>query len=244
MPLAAGARPPTVVVGRHTEPLFWMAPRLLLYPDPSLVACKCVLLQFCGLLLDFTTVAFPCAGMPPLCHAARTGDPEVLHYLLDDCKCDVNGKGIGGMTALMLAALNFHEPIVLELLKQGAKVDITDDCGNTALHYAAQGGSLACITPLVMHNGTQKPPDSTLVSTKNIAGRTAMHIACNHGQQAVVSSLLKGGAVVDDTDNKGLTALVRTCCIVSSCSVAFRLSARMRELATLPHPRHNNTCYE
>jgi ankyrin repeat protein len=45
----------------------------------------------------------------------------------------------GGATPLMLAAGNAHEKVIAELLEKGARVDMTDQTGQTALHYVILG---------------------------------------------------------------------------------------------------------
>jgi len=60
-----------------------------------------------------------------------------------------------------------------------------------------------------------------LLGMKNVAGRTALHTAANHGQQAVVLTLLKAGADATVADKAGWTPLVRArlvfCCYGAFC---------------------------
>lgn len=135
----------------------------------------------------------------------------MVHYVAKDCKADMNAKGLAGMTALMVAAMSVFEPVVSDLVKAGAAIDIADDAGNTALHYAAQGGSIACLQSLLALDAHGAPAAACkgLMAAKNVAGRTALHTACNHGQQAVVATLLKAGADASAPDKAGWTPLVR-----------------------------------
>ena len=87
-------------------------------------------------------------GFTPLMHAVRGGHTAVTQYLLDfnSGEVELDRQSVpGGMSALMLAAARGHEKVVTMLLGAGADVTLLDASDNSALHHAAQFGSLSLI---------------------------------------------------------------------------------------------------
>ena len=85
--------------------------------------------------------------MPATLHqAAKAGDAvEVEHLLADGAALDErDGQGV---TALGMAVGYNRLPVARILVAAGADIMLTDDRGNTALHYAA--GSALCPTSLM-----------------------------------------------------------------------------------------------
>ncbi|CAG9200134.1 hypothetical protein WJ24_08765 [Burkholderia vietnamiensis] len=62
---------------------------------------------------------------------------------------DLHSCGIGGVTPLMLAALQGEDGVLDALLAHGARLDALDDAGNGALWYACIGGAPAPILRLI-----------------------------------------------------------------------------------------------
>lgn len=80
-------------------------------------------------------------GKTPLMIASETGCISVVNTLLKwanktDFKLDLEARDHKGQTALMKAALGKHPKVVKELLRKGASVNMSDNCGFTTLHYA------------------------------------------------------------------------------------------------------------
>ncbi len=73
-----------------------------------------------------------------LLEAAMNGDMDKVKRLVGD-GLDVNIRGEGERTALMMASYNGHTDIVKYLLSKGAKVNLVDEMGRPALIYAASG---------------------------------------------------------------------------------------------------------
>ena len=86
-----------------------------------------------------------------LCQLARTGDAEQLATLLGPENCSgLDAAGMGGNTALMVAAWNDRADCVALLLAHGADVDKGDPSyGYTPLILAAQYGALSAARLLV-----------------------------------------------------------------------------------------------
>jgi len=117
------------------------------------------------------------AGSTPLLRAATQADLPVLRVLLQH-RADPNLTTAQGVTALMLAAglgwkdvySQGSEADAVEFMKAslefGAQIDAVDDKGNTALHGAAQRGSIAVIDFLIDHGAS--------LDARNGQGRTPL----------------------------------------------------------------------
>jgi len=79
--------------------------------------------------------------LPALHAAAQTGSHDVLLRLLAE-GADVNARGGGGETALMLAAARGRLDMMGLLIERGADVNAATDAGNTALMLAAARGQV------------------------------------------------------------------------------------------------------
>jgi hypothetical protein len=88
------------------------------------------------------------SGFTPLMHAVRGGHDAVTQYLLDfnSGEVELDRQSIpGGMSALILAAARGQEKSLSMLLAAGADATLLDASDNSALHHAAQFGSLSQI---------------------------------------------------------------------------------------------------
>lgn len=78
-----------------------------------------------------------------------------------------------GSTRALILACEFEDISAEEidyLLRRGADVGLTDECGNTALHAAARTGVIVAIDPLISAGAT--------IGTLNLEGKTPLHCAC------------------------------------------------------------------
>ncbi len=131
--------------------------------------------------------------------AAKIGMLEWLKRLVDGGG-DVNQRdGYLKRTPLMWAAGNGHTDCVEYLIQNGAKLDLKDEDGWTALHYAALGGHLEVMKKLV--EGGQD------VNEGDFRGRTPLMLAARRGRTDCVEYLLQNGARLHLKDNKYKTAL-------------------------------------
>lgn len=77
-------------------------------------------------------------------YAAKAGNEQTMLTILKENEADEDGDGhtrdILFSEALMGAAEGGHEELVQSLLKKGADPAAQDDCGSTAVHWAAWGG--------------------------------------------------------------------------------------------------------
>ncbi|CAG0905905.1 unnamed protein product [Cyprideis torosa] len=86
------------------------------------------------------------------------------------------------------------------LLQAGANIRHCDEKGDNALHHATSSRYLSIAQHLLT-------VDPSLCLVKNSIERTALHIAADNAQPAIISLLLQHGADVDARDNEGQTAL-------------------------------------
>jgi ankyrin repeat protein len=185
--------------------------------------------------------------MPALCYAARSGEVAAIKTLAAGGKADVNARGWGGMSPLMFACASNADGAVAELLALGADVWAEDDAKNTALHFACRGGLLTCMLPLLDAAAKSGAGAAAYANARNAAGRTALHVAANHGQAACITLLLKRDADAEVKDAKGNTALVSGVVVDHAAHPRWprhrpRLGCRSSAAALLnasPHPaRH------
>jgi ankyrin repeat protein len=116
------------------------------------------------------------------------------------------------MMALHYAAANNHTDI-LEIILLYVNVMVEDEYGNTALDYAARYGCLSA-TKLLIEKGA-------VINHKDLAGNTALHIACIYGHNAVVAELIKNkDNNINITDEYGNTPL--HCAIINNHTLILR----------------------
>ena len=73
----------------------------------------------------------------PWFRAVISGDVATVRKMIPSVNVNATTPDNVKQTALMWAAMQGWEPVVVELLKAGARTDLTDANGDTALHYSA-----------------------------------------------------------------------------------------------------------
>ena len=150
-------------------------------------------------------------------------DAQAVKMLVDG-GADVNARGSGGLTALMRAAGWRHAPALKALLACGAKTDIRDDLGRTALTWAARDGKKSEAVQALLQAGAPVGPVEALLwddlprAREKIAagelsahgpfGETLLMVAAEKGQSDIVQILLDRGAEVNARDEQKATALL------------------------------------
>ena len=118
-------------------------------------------------------------------HALRNGNRQEFNRALRENPTSVNGKGPGGWTPIMLAALYGDVEDVRHLLAQSADPNAQNDGGGTALMYAVEDVEK---TRLLLDRGAD-------ANARSGEGRTPLLIAVGRsGSNAVVTLLLERGA--------------------------------------------------
>mmetsp|Transcript_1283 Transcript_1283/g.3944 ORF Transcript_1283/g.3944 Transcript_1283/m.3944 type:complete len:223 (+) Transcript_1283:822-1490(+) len=87
----------------------------------------------------------------PLHTVVQKADRNMIDFLLY-CGADVRAREPSiGATPLHIAAQEDHVSVITKLLQCGSRVDDPDDCGRTALHYAAIYGKVRACRRLIDH---------------------------------------------------------------------------------------------
>lgn len=128
-------------------------------------------------------------GNTPLIYAAEAGKEDVLTYLLDTCKVDIDQINAAKQSAIYHAAMKNKAGAVRLLLAKRAKVNIIDDTmGYTPLMRAAQDGQFEALTALLESGKCNLEIRDEL----NMFG-TALLVAAAHDHWDCVCKLLKTG---------------------------------------------------
>jgi len=101
--------------------------------------------------------------------------------------------------ALLGCAIDGNPDNVEEMLAQGARIDMRDAAGKTALHFAAAYGHLA-VMRVLLDNGADI--DDQTYDAK----LTPLHMAAHHRKAAAAKLLVEKGADVSLRDNEKRTA--------------------------------------
>jgi ankyrin repeat protein len=136
----------------------------------------------------------------PLLFAAQQGDVAVGRTLLE-AAAEVNEFRISdGMTALMVAAAGGHNEFAVLLLSKDANPDMTDERGQTALHYAAPDPKRVGLVQALLAHGADPNARTTNDSPRNnyagisLKGATPLFLAASVGNVETVRALIAGRA--------------------------------------------------
>ncbi|CAG0905473.1 unnamed protein product, partial [Cyprideis torosa] len=157
---------------------------------------------------------------PSLCLVKNFAEETALHVAADQAQpaiisillqygARVDGEDNEERTPLLSAIGRWsphsqEEPrleCVKLLLQAGANIRLCDKNGNNALHRATKCGYLSIAQHLLT-------VDPSLCLVKNSFEETALHVAADQAQPAIISILLQYGARVDGEDNEERTPLL------------------------------------
>ncbi|XP_031400492.1 26S proteasome non-ATPase regulatory subunit 10 [Punica granatum] len=147
--------------------------------------------------------------------AVSSGKSEVVNILCeaDQSRSFINKKDEEGWAPLHSAASIGNPQILETLLNNGADINVQNDGGRTALHYAASKGWRK-IAVLISHGAK--------INMKDKYGCTPLHRAASTGNSEMCELLIEEGAEVDSDDKAGQTPLM-TAVICDNKEVALLL---------------------
>ncbi|KQQ45070.1 hypothetical protein ASF61_20770 [Duganella sp. Leaf126] len=126
-------------------------------------------------------------GETALIVAIRNDANDAATVLMDQPGVELEAKAPNGNTALMMAAFRRNQPLVVDLIRRGARINPpTHQPGWTALHYAAAGGSAEITSLLLDHQAA--------IDAESPSGMTPLMMAAREGQEDAVKVLLARGA--------------------------------------------------
>ncbi|XP_017540718.1 ankyrin repeat domain-containing protein 50 [Pygocentrus nattereri] len=134
-------------------------------------------------------------GRTALILSAQEGHCSTVRLLLDR-KSPIDHRGYDGHSALSTAALQGHTEVVELLLRRGADTDVRDAEGRPLLYLLVLEGRLDIATVLIEKGGVP-------LESRDVDGRTALHVAAWQGDLEGISLLLRHGADPNALDSEG-----------------------------------------
>lgn len=124
------------------------------------------------------------------------------------CISSLNVQNNYLQTPLHLAVITKQNQIVQRLIKAGARMDIRDYKGNTALHIAAREGYVEIAHTLLQSANSNRDMGMQILEARNYDGQLCIHMAAERGHIDVLEILLGKGANINARDGKsGRTVL-------------------------------------
>lgn len=167
--------------------------------------------------------------LKPLYFQNATANVEGLEkFLQAEFPIDSRNTETGNMTVLMRAAGDGNVEMIEEILKRGASLHLRDASGKTALSWAVKSGDTKAVKKLLeegakiaeedqlLHRVVAYTNDPSLLALleghgANLEERadhlTPLMIAARNGKADMLRELIRLGAKVDASDEKGETAL-------------------------------------
>jgi len=137
-------------------------------------------------------------GDTPLMVASQKGFHNIAAVLIQE-KARINDTNpSSGHTALMYAAMNGHERVVQELMRQNAAAGARDNKRMTAFFHAASQGKFWVVQELARHSD---------VDAWSSEGLTPLMHAAKYNDQTTARVLIDREAKVDFLNEKGQTPL-------------------------------------
>ena len=138
-------------------------------------------------------------GSTPLMWAAAKGESGIVQ-ILTSAGADVNATDANGKNALMYGIEGQADPEMTKILiSRGAKIDIQDIAGETALIKSCRRKRSGMTMALVQLGANLNLQDKQ--------GQTALMVAAAYGNATIADGLLKAGANPALKNNNGQTAL-------------------------------------
>ncbi|CAK9015607.1 unnamed protein product [Durusdinium trenchii] len=173
-------------------------------------------------------VRFP-HGRPILCHAASSGRPDVVRWLLKHWKSELElADEPCGASPLHFAALGGHEHVCEVLIEHGAAdVDCRDNSGLRALHLAAEQGHVkACLSLLQCGAGPDGPAG---FSDLACGAPTPLLLAaeCGHAEVCALLVTFRADPLASSLDGRTPLAVARQNAIGAGSELLASLEAAL-----------------
>ena len=162
--------------------------------------------------------------------AAKSGSLETVQYVLSH-NPDINAQGGRYQNALQAAAHSGNESIVRHLLRAGARDTLTGGFYGTAINAAAEKGNTTMLQNLLRHY-TDK---SKVINAPGGSHGHALIAAAARGDQNTVQILLSEGALVNQCDTGGTSALHQAALSshIEAMEVLLEYGAYVNQLSTI-----------
>lgn len=140
-------------------------------------------------------------------HACVNGDFELALCMLK-MGVNLNVKFENGQNLLHIACMKNFYGLVHLLIKFGCNEYLKDNFGRTSLHYAALNNSTSIVRYLIEKNTFNNNYDTDLLTkdflnTRDIYGKTALHLACEKNNKEPLMIILSSGlADINLADNE------------------------------------------
>ena len=136
--------------------------------------------------------------------AVLNGNLDVVKYLVELHKIDLNSRQVDDFNALFAACGEGHLSLVNYLLSKGSNVNFVAPMTNySPLHAAAVDGNVEVLEALLIAGAH--------INSVNINGWTSLWKATRSGQVEAVQLLIDRGADIELADTLGMTALHAAC---------------------------------
>lgn len=136
----------------------------------------------------------------PLHWALANNRVDIVQLLMNLPSFDVDAPDGLGWTPLMIAcSVKDGDQLVDLLLQKGADVNMTNNAGQTALHFTASKNNLDAARKLVEKKASTR--------TRDKRGQLPLHRAAAVGSVPMLRLLLENRSPVNSSDNDGMTGL-------------------------------------
>ena len=140
----------------------------------------------------------------------NSGSVEMITWLLDECKIDIETKGSAQKTPFIYAAKNGQMKLAKQLKERGANIHAKDKDGDNALHFA-------CLCPGSVEMVTWLLDECKIgIETKGFNQKTPFLCATEKGQLKIAKLLKKRGADINAKNELGNNALHFACLCAGS----------------------------
>ncbi|XP_046553082.1 ankyrin repeat domain-containing protein 50-like [Haliotis rubra] len=136
--------------------------------------------------------------------ACRGGDVKVVKYILSQEMVDINSRGYGKKTPVMVAGEEGHKGVVELLVKFGADLSLNGKSGSNILHYACSSGQFDVVKYVLSLNEVD-------IDSRGWKKRTPVMAAAVKGHKEVVELLVKHGADLSISEKSGSNILHLAC---------------------------------